>query len=117
MPPRQQVVVVILASIMFITVVYLVYKRRLREEYSWLWFLTYAALIIMILRYEILESVTRVLGMAVPVSTLFFLAIIFLMMLCVHFSIRLTDHTTHIKKISQELAILRAELNKEKSNE
>ncbi len=109
MPIRQQIVVIILAGTIFISIFNLVYLRRLREEYSWLWLFTSFFLIVLTLRYEMLVKLTHMIGAVLPTSTLFFFSIIFLMLLCIHFSLRLTEHTNHIKKLAQELAIMRAE--------
>ncbi len=109
MPIRQQIVVIILALIIFISIINLVYRRQLREEYSWLWLLTSAILVLITMKYEILQMATDLIGAVLPTSTLFFFAIIFLMLLCIHFSLRLTEHTNHIKKLAQELAIMRTE--------
>jgi hypothetical protein len=107
MPLRQQVVAVTIAVSIFIIILELVRKRKLREEYSWLWLLTGAVLIILTLRYELLVMVTHFIGAVLPTSTLFFLAIIFLMLVCIQFSIKISKLTDQVKDLTQEVTILK----------
>lgn len=110
MTVRQKIMAIFIAISIFTVIVNLVYRRKLREEYSWLWLLTGALLIVLTLWYDLLVKVTYLIGSVVPVSTLFFFGIIFLMLLCLQFSVRLSEHAEHIKKLSQELTLLKAEI-------
>ncbi len=110
---RQKIMAIFIAVSIFAIIVNLIYHRKLREEYSWLWLLTGVLLIVLTLWYELLVKITHFIGAVVPVSTLFFFAIIFLMLLCLQFSVRLSELTEKTKKLSQELALLRAEMEQD----
>jgi len=112
MPLRQQIIGFLIALAIFALVVNLVYKRHLKEEYSWLWLLTGGLLFLVIAKYDILLWLTSLIGATNTTSTLFFCAILFLMLLCIQFSIVLTTLSTHLRKLSQEIALLRAEIEK-----
>lgn len=112
MPLRQQIIGFLFSLIIFSLIVNLVYKRNLKEEYSWLWMLTGGLLFLLIARYELLEWLTRQIGATHATSTLFFCAILFLMLLCIQFSIVLTTLSRQVKTLSQEITLLRAEFEK-----
>lgn len=109
MPLRQMIVALMIAVSIFFVILELVRERKLREEYSWLWLLTGAVLVIFTLWYDLLVKITHLIGAVAPTSTLFFFGLIFLMLVCVQFSIRISKLTTQMKNLSQELAILKAE--------
>jgi hypothetical protein len=96
-----------IAIAFLVLVLELVRRRRLRVEYSWLWILAGVGLVFLILRYEVLVWLTELAGAVMPTSTVFFLACLFLGLLSVHYSVRLSDLTRDVKELAQELALLR----------
>lgn len=110
MPLRQQVFSLIISAIVFIVVIELVRRRRLREEYSVLWLMTSAAMFILVLRYEWLAALTRWIGAVLPTTTLFIGSIVFLVLLSVQFCIKISRLTDQVKNLSQESALLRQQL-------
>jgi hypothetical protein len=109
MPFRQQAVFMSLALVLLLVIVELVRRRRLRVEYSWLWLASAASIIGLILDYRVLIALTDFVGAAVPTSTLFFLCILYLALLSLNYSVRLTALNWQVKDLAQELALLRAE--------
>ncbi len=91
----------------FILILDLVRRRKLKEEYSWLWLLTSVALFFFVVRYGWLEFVTQIMGAILPTTTLFIGALIFLMLLSIQFSIRISKLTDQVKNVVQENALLR----------
>lgn len=110
MLPRQKVVMTIVCFLVFFFILYLVRRRKLREEYSWLWLLTSLSLFGLVMKYSLLESITRVIGAVLPTTTLFIGALIFLMLLCVQFSVTISKLTKQIKNLVQETALLKARI-------
>jgi hypothetical protein len=84
----------------------LIRRRRLREEYSVLWFLTGFAIVILASWYDLLVAVTRFIGAVVPTSTLFFFAFIFLILVSLQFSVRISTLDNRVKYLAQQLALL-----------
>ncbi len=109
MPIRQKLVFLSIALVLLLVIVELVRRRRLRVEYSWLWIAAGLTPLLLILRYDLLVSLTEVVGAAIPTSTLFFLCILYLAVLSLHYSVRLTELTRQVKELAQELALLRGE--------
>jgi len=105
MLPRQKLVMIIVC--IFIFIIDLVRRRKLREEYSWLWLLTSASMFILVIKYNWLGIVSNIIGAAIPTTTLFIGSLIFLMILSVQFSVRISRLTEQVKNLVQENALLR----------
>ena len=110
MLPRQKMAMIIICIFIFISMLDLVRRRRLREEYSWLWLLTSLSLFVLVIKYSWLVSITKSIGAVLPTSTLFIGALIFLMMLSVQFSVRISKLTDQVKNLVQENALLREKI-------
>ena len=109
MPFRQKVFFLSVAVALLLVIFELVRRRRLRVEYSWLWAASALTIVLLILRYDLLIAITRVVGAVIPTSTLFFFSILYLALLSLNYSVRLTSLTREVKELAQELALLRAE--------
>ena len=112
MPLRQKVFFLSIAVLLLLVIVELVRRRRLRVEYSWLWLASGSTIILLILRYDSLIWLTELVGAAIPTSTLFFLCILYLALLSLNYSVRLSTLTRQVKDLAQEVALLRVEREK-----
>jgi hypothetical protein len=112
MPIRQQIFALIVCLVVFIFTIDMVRRRRLREEYSVLWLATSIVMFVLVIRYDWLEALTRFIGAGLPTSTLFIGSIIFLMLISVQFSIKISRLTNQVKDLAQDNALLRSELEK-----
>jgi hypothetical protein len=109
---KQQIFSILISVIVFILTIDLVRKKRLREEYSLLWLATSSAMIILILRYDWLLALTKLIGAVLPTTTLFLGSILFLILLSVQFSIKISRLSDQVKDLVQENALLRYEFEK-----
>jgi hypothetical protein len=109
-PTRQIVVFLALVLVLFIAILELARRRVLRVEYSWLWIASCLTTVLFILRYDLLVKLTDFVGGVVPTSVLFFLCILYLALLCLHYSIRISALTHQVKDLAQEVALLRVGL-------
>lgn len=114
MPIRQKIFAILICVMIFVTIIELVRRRKLREEYSWLWLLTGAVLFVLAVKYNLLMAVTRFIGAGFPTSTLFFFGIIFLILINLHFSIVLSHFANQIKNLMQEVALLKNKMQEYK---
>lgn len=117
MPLRQKVFFLTVVVVLALVIVELVRRRRLRVEYSWLWLASCASIVVLILRYDLLIWMTERVGAVVPTSTLFFLCILYLALLSLDYSVRLTTFSRDVKELAQEVALLRAELGERAGEE
>lgn len=105
----QQIFGISTVLIIFAIIVSLVKKGKLREEYSWMWLLTGILLIIIVIWYDLLVFITKMIGAVLPTTTLFIFGIIFLIMLSLHFAIKISILTFEVKNLGQKIAFIEAE--------
>lgn len=111
MTPHQQLFAVLTSITIFALVLELVRRRVLREEYSWLWLLTGAVMIVLVGWQELLFLITRGIGAVSPLTTLLLFSLLFLLAIAVHYSIIVSRLTTQLKNLAQELALLAATMS------
>ncbi len=110
MPGRQRLVAIGLAAAVLVVVVELLRRRKLREEYSWLWVGTAVLLLGLAIWQESVITLSEWLGAASTTSALFFGCLLFLLAICLQYSVRLSRLTARQKALSQRVALLEAEL-------
>jgi hypothetical protein len=108
MPLRQQIVALAIGLALLILIVELIRRRRLREEYSVLWFVTGVTVLVLAAWYDLLVAITGFIGAALPTSTLFFFALIFLILVSLQFSVRISTLDHRVKELAQKLALVEA---------
>lgn len=90
----------------------LVRRRKLREDYSLLWLLTSFSLILLTISRPLLDRFAAVLGIVTyPPAALFLVAIIFMLVILLHYATVLTRLGRENKQLAQQMAILRWELH------
>ncbi|MBW2020578.1 MAG: DUF2304 domain-containing protein [Deltaproteobacteria bacterium] len=114
MPIRQKVFALAIGIAIFLFILEMVRRRKLREEYSWLWLLTGCGIIVLVIWYDLLVLITELIGAVLPTTTLFLFGMIFLMLIALHYSIKISAMTDQVRKLAQELAILKAEEDERK---
>jgi len=110
--PRQIAFAMATSLLAFLFIVDLVRRRRLLEEYSWLWLLTGATMIALVVWDRLLLAIGALIGAATPVITLLLFAILFLFAIAVHYSLIISKLTTQVKTLAQELALLASRLDR-----
>jgi hypothetical protein len=110
MPITQKIFALLMSMSIFLFILEMVRRKKLREEYSVLWLTTAVAMLVLILKYDWLVALTDLIGAGLPTSTLFLGSIIFLMLIAVQFSIKLSSLTDRVKKLAQHNALLELEL-------
>ncbi|MBK7951671.1 MAG: DUF2304 domain-containing protein [Deltaproteobacteria bacterium] len=107
-----RVLFVSLSLLLAATVLLLVKRRTLREEYTPIWLAVAAAITLLSLSRPLLYFVTRSIGAWTPSSALFFFGELFLVAICLNYAVRLSRLALEVKNLAQELAVLRAELER-----
>jgi uncharacterized membrane protein len=101
-----------ISGLLVAVVLWLVRQRRLLEEYTTIWIAVSAALVVLSLRLDWLRAITRAIGSWTASSTVFFLGELFLVAICLNYAVRLSRTGVQIKNLAQEIALLRARLEK-----
>ena len=111
---HQTVFALVTSLVAFGLVLELVRRRRLREEYSWLWLLTAGAMVLLVVWYRLLIVITYIVGAVTPLNTLLLCAVLFLFAIAVHYSVIISRLTVQVKNLAQELALLSARVEERK---
>jgi hypothetical protein len=109
---RQRIVALVLASSVVVLVFELVRRRKLREEYAWVWIGTAVLVALLAVQQDLLLTFSEWIGARSSVSTMFFGALLFLLALVLQFSVRLSRLTHRHRTLGQRLALLEAEVQR-----
>jgi hypothetical protein len=110
MPIRQKIFALSVCVAVFLVIIELVRRRRLKEEYSALWIFASIVMFALVIKYDWLVALTAFIGAGLPTSTLFIGALTFLMLVAVQFSVKISDLSEKVKNLAQDNALLRTEL-------
>jgi hypothetical protein len=110
MPLRIKIVALVVSVGLLLFIVELVRRRKLREEYSQLWFATAALVLVLVIWFDLLKWISHIIGAVSHVSTIFFLAFLFLVLISLNFSVVISKLTDRVKDLAQQQALLKREL-------
>ena len=91
-------------------VLYLVRFQRLSLRESLLWLVSTAVVLVFVLYPRLLQELARAIAVQVPSNALFALAILYLAVNVLSLTIALSNASTRARRLGQECALLRAEL-------
>lgn len=103
-----QIVAVTVSSLLLLVVLDLVRRRRLTEEYSFIWLVCAAALLGLSLWRESLHTVARWLDVHYPPAILLLVLVLFVFVASLHFSLVVSRQRQQIERLTEEVAILAA---------
>jgi hypothetical protein len=107
---RLQIVALVVSAVMLLTAFELVRRRKLTEEYSFLWILSSFVLLALSARPGIFYTVARWLGVSDPMIVLIMLLIAIVVVASLCFSVIVSRQRQQIERLIEETAILSAEL-------
>jgi hypothetical protein len=107
---RIHVVAIAVSIFLLLAVLELVRRRKLAEEYSILWILFALSLLVVSLRRDVLDVAARWLGVYYPPIVLLFLLIVMVFIASLSFAVILSRQRRQIERLTEEAAILGAEL-------
>jgi hypothetical protein len=105
-----KILAIIGSAAVLITVVELIRRGWLKEQYSLLWLFAGGILLLFSVSRDLLEYASRIVGIYYPPSFLFLLAFLFLLLISLHFSVVISGLSEKNKKLAQEIALLRQEM-------
>lgn len=114
---KIQVISLIISLVLVVVIFQLIRKRKLKEQYSLLWFLTVVIMLVLALWEGLLFRISDLMGIEVASNALFMLAILFMFAMALHFSILVSRLTDQSKMLAQRLALLDHELHKLQKND
>lgn len=102
-----QIVAIIISLGILISVVDLIRRGMLKEQYAILWLASAVVLLVLSMWRELLDNIASATGIAYPPSLLFLVAFLFLLLIVLHFSVIISSLSEKNKKLSQEIAIIK----------
>lgn len=106
MQARIQLVAIVGAGVLLLTVLELVRRRRLMERYALLWLLSAVVLLGLAIWRSALASISHAIGVFYPPNALFFVAIGFILLLLLHFSSAVSRLSDQSETLAQRQALL-----------
>lgn len=92
-------------------VIELVRRRKLREDYSLVWLATAIVILLLTLSKPVYDQIAIFVGVVTyPPALLFAVAILFVLIILLHYATVLTKLSGENKRLAQELALLRQEI-------
>lgn len=106
---QQKIASTLIALAFVIIIFHLVRNRRLAEDFALIWATCALVMLGVIWFYSGLVFLTHLIGAVMPTTTLFLFGVIFMLLLCLKFSINFSRHRTQIKDLAQQLALMEAQ--------
>jgi hypothetical protein len=106
METRVQIVAILGALALLLTVLEMVRRRRLLERYALLWLFSALVILGLAIWRGALERVASAVGIYSPPNALFFIALAFILLLLLHFSAAVSRLADQSKVLAQRHAIL-----------
>jgi hypothetical protein len=110
---RITIFAVSVSVVLLLYILEMVRRRMLKTEYSILWLLGSIVILILSLMKGWLEWISRIVGIVYPPSFLFLVAIFFILLILIHFSITISKLYQMNKKMAQEIAMLKEDHKQE----
>ena len=109
-PMSVRILALTLCTAFLVAVLVLVRRGKLREEYTPIWTSVAVATMVATVWFDVVRLLTRLVGAWTPSSTLFFFGLLFLLVVCLNYAVRLSGMSSQVKLLAQELALLRARI-------
>ena len=109
MPPRIRIIAILICIFLVAYVFELVRRRHLSEEYSMGWLEAGSQMLMHSISERLLVWISNLVGATLFTSTLFFFGLVFLVTICLHFSIRISALTNQVRTLTQHMGILHSE--------
>ena len=106
---------VVVSGALLLLVIDLVRRRKLTEEYSFIWILCAAALLVLSLWRDILHVTARWLGVYYPPAVLLLVLILFVFVASLYFSVVISGQRRQIEHLVEEFALLDQRLRETES--
>lgn len=109
---RVQVFSIIGSLLLFLFILKLVKRKKLKEEYSLLWLAFGTIFIVLSIFKPLLEIVASIIGIVYAPAALLLILVISVFFILIQFSIVISKLAEGNKNLTQEVGILKAEIKK-----
>lgn len=115
-PYKIQILSIIGALSFMFFIFRLIAKGKLREEYSIVWIICTLVLLVFSIWRDGLDVIAKLLGVYYAPSLIFLAAIFAIIVFLVHLSVVNSKQHEQIKKLTQEMALLKSKMEEKKNS-
>ena len=105
-----QLISIVVSAALLATVIELVRRGLLTEEYSFIWIGSATALLLLSLWRNLLDVAASALGVHYPPAVLLLVLTFFVVIVSLYFSVVVSRHRKEIEKLVEEVALLDADI-------
>jgi len=109
-----QILSILFSFFLLVLIVFLIRKKKIREEYAILWIAIFFVFLILSLFRGIIDKISLLLGIQYQPASLFLILIACTFLLMFHFSLVISDLKKKINAMASALAILEEGLSQKK---
>jgi CDP-diglyceride synthetase len=104
---HQRIFALFLGIVIFVTILEMVRRKKLEEEYSFLWLIIGLGIVVLVLWQGLLEWLTHLIGAMTPTTTIFIFGLVILVLINLHFSVKITKLSRQVKELAQQVSLLK----------
>jgi uncharacterized membrane protein YqjE len=104
---HQKIFALFLGISIFVTILEMVRRKKLEEEYSFLWLIIGLGIVVLVLWQGLLEWLTYLIGAMAQTTTIFIFGLVILVLINLHFSIKITKLSRQVKELAQDVSLLK----------
>jgi hypothetical protein len=112
---RIQIISLVVSISILAGIINLIRQRKMKESYSILWLVFGFVFIVLSFWQKGLDYVATAVGISYPPSALFLLLIFAIVLILIQYAVSLTKLSDNNKKLSQEIGLLRMEMEEKKT--
>ncbi len=109
---RIQIIAIFFGIALLALVLNLIRNRQMHEDYSLLWLMLSVVILILAVFKNLLFACAHILGAIYPASAIFFIGMVFVSIMNLHFSAKISKLDKANKELAQELALTRQRMEK-----
>ncbi len=107
---RLQIIIIIVILLAVLYIINQLRRKKLEYRFGLGWLFIIFCIFVLTVCPKMLDEITRILGIALPINMLFFFGFCFIVMLVFSMSMMISNLNDRVKKLSQEIAIIRKDM-------
>ena len=110
---RLQITIGVIAIVAILLICNMVRKNKMDLRYALIWIFVGGAIAVLDIWPGLLNALTKLMGIELPINMLFFLGFCFSLIIIFGLTKTVSDLSGKVKKLTQEMALLQEELERE----
>jgi hypothetical protein len=102
---HQRIFALVIGIGIFVMIIEMVRRRRLGEEYSFLWLLIGGGIVVLVLWQGLLEWITHLIGAMAQTTTIFIFGIVVVILINLYYSVKITELNRKVRELAQQIAL------------